>query len=101
MNRWHVPERLVRAYKSQAAVVQCIAERNRGNGRHRGKRRMRVRKREGDEDAREDREKREAPLTKRFTHLFAATNNLFMESAPKPHSRKAERKSKRYRMEKM
>lgn len=33
---------------------------------------------------REDREKREASLTKRFTRLFAATNNLFMESVLKP-----------------
>lgn len=33
---------------------------------------------------RESREKRDAFLTKRFTRLFAATNNLFMESDLKP-----------------
>lgn len=37
-------------------------------------------KEEEGEEERENREKREASLTKRFTRLFAATNNLFMES---------------------
>lgn len=43
--------------------------------------------------AREDREKREAPFTKRFTRLFAATNNLFMESALKPHRERQKEKT--------
>lgn len=48
---------------------------------------MRQGRREREEGERErlGREKREKrPLTKRFTRLFAATNNLFMESALKP-----------------
>lgn len=48
---------------------------------------MRGGRQEGEKEtgAREDRERSEKrPLTKRFTRLFAATNNLFMESALEP-----------------
>lgn len=56
---------------------------------------MRERKRERDEGAREDREKLgEAPFTKRFTRLFAATNNLFMESALEPHRERQKEKAR-------
>lgn len=86
MNRWRVPERLVRTYKSQSAAIAADSKRGtkktedeEGNGECRGKRE----RREGGRE-RKNGEERETSLTKRFTRLFAATNNLFMESDLKP-----------------
>lgn len=81
MNRWRVPERLVRAYKSQPAAIVADSKEEKRRKRKMQKETVNA---EGRERQKREREEREASLTKRFTRLFAATNNLFMESDLKP-----------------